>query len=136
MVKLSVGFHQQKVRTESVVESCRRVSLDGQSTAARRTILCKCRHDDVATCMNAAPHALDVQITVLRAREEMEDRAVVPDVKVLGRQICFEDVPFQPRDATGCRFSQTLTRARDRSTGQIKDCDVCIASFNELVHQQ
>jgi len=48
MVKLSIGFHQQKVRTESVVQFCRRVPLDRQSAALCRTILRKSRDDNVA----------------------------------------------------------------------------------------
>lgn len=77
-----------------------------------------------------------VGLTFLDSREEVKDRAVVPDIELLAWKVSFEYVTFQPGDTTSCCVSQTLACAIDCGSRQIKDCDVGVASCNELVHQE
>ena len=86
--------------------------------------------------MNRAPNLLNVRFAFLCTGEEMKDRAIVPDVKVLVRQNSVEDVPFQPCDATSRGVSQAVACPIDRGSRQIEDCDVGVTPCNELVHQE
>jgi hypothetical protein len=63
------------------------VSDYGQSTASRRTILSKCRYDDLAAWAHGVLDSSDVRILLVRGNKKVKNRAVMPDVEGLPREV-------------------------------------------------
>jgi hypothetical protein len=133
---LAFRSNQLKGRTECSVKFCGGVSGYWQSTAPRRAILCKCRYDDVAARAHGVLDSSDVDITLGRGSKKVKDRAVVPDVECLPRQIYFEDVALQPRNRVRSDLSQSGSCTIERSSRQVQNSDVTVTSSDECIDQR
>ena len=105
-----------------------------QAAAASRPVGRKRGRDDVTTYRDAVTHLLNVPLTIRGRREEVEDRAVVPDCVPRGRKRNLENVGHQPRHPFGL-LSKPVASLRECDTGDVENGDIAVALGQQTVHE-
>lgn len=131
LVRHDIG--EVEIRSEQRRDLVRIVSLDGQSTACRRSVRPEGRDNRAAANLECASQTCHVRIALIGRSQEVENGSIVPDVD--GRNLPrSHHVCFKPRDAR--RFgSQSATRARECSRRHIEHRHAGETAFQQAIDE-
>ena len=97
-MKLDEMFHQSKAGTEFAVERFRTVTNNVQAAALGRGFRAECRYDDMAPRFDGMCDLAHVRSAVLRLRQKVEHRPVMPNVVLVPGKGNRRDVTAEPVD--------------------------------------
>ncbi len=133
-VPLLATIDQLEIGPELRVERIRVVAGRRKARASLRSLRSERRDDEVTTRRNGVAHLLDVAPAVLRVGQEMEDRTVMPYLKVRWRQSDQRDIGRDPRDGGWAR-SNPIPRRVQRRGRNIHHGDIGIPGIDEVINQ-
>lgn len=84
------------------------ISHHGQAAALLRTILRERCNNHVPTGSDCASDGANICVALLRGRQKMKDRAVMPDIVGVLWELDGCDVPFDPTNRVCCATEATL----------------------------
>ena len=126
--------NQSEALPELSVERIGIVTLDIEATAFRGTLRSESSDNDVSTRLDRFLDAFDVGGTIGGGRQEMKNRAVVPNVIGIWRKVCPRNIGYEPFDAIS-QGSQPRLGDIDRGLGNVKDREVAITACEQVVNQ-
>jgi hypothetical protein len=127
------GLLKQKLFAQCFGERFRRVPRDWQPAAFLRAVRCERRDHDATVRSNYLPQMSNVTGSILVAREEMEDRAVVPDVHRFEAPVA-RHIGFDP-DRHGSRLPQPDPRPVQRHAGDIQHSKTGQSLGDEVINE-
>jgi len=127
--------HDVEVIPEFVLQTFRRIALDGKTTAATRTILGECRYQHVAAGTNGMAYLRNISLASFRSSEKVKRRAIMPHIEARWRQLYRQHIRLEPFDQVGIT-RESLPRLSERGTREIEDGDVVVAGVEETVDQR
>jgi len=77
----------------------------------------------------------DISSALVRSGKKVKDRAVVPDVECLARQISIENVAFKPHNLLRKDVSQSGPRTSQRCSRQIQNRNVSVTLAKKVIDQ-
>lgn len=134
---LTAALHQLKVASEFAVERLGRIPDDVEATAARRSVFSEGGQEDEATWSDGSSYLVDVPRAIGSVREEVKDRAIMPEIECVRRQLDRQDITLVPRDGVRtARPGKPRRGLRERGSGQIERGDPMIPGGEEAIHQR
>ena len=109
-------FQQGECVAEFVMQFIRTVAHHRQTAALQRTVFGKSGNDDIPSGLDRIEYGTHVGVALFLRRQEVEHRAVMPDVVTLAGQVDFGDVRLDPAHLALLR-AQTLARREQRGRG-------------------
>jgi hypothetical protein len=95
---LSCGINQLEIIAKLVMHGFRAIPNDLEPTASLGRPGPKGSHDNMAARLDTAIYRLHVAMPIVRSREKVKDRSIMPQVVEDGWQIHPGDVGFYPSD--------------------------------------
>ena len=132
-MRIRHGLDQGESFAKFRADAGRVIAAHGQTAAALRTVGREGPDDHRPAVVHHVPHVCDVPHPVFGFRQEVKERAVVPDVH-LGNRPWTRDVSLDPSHAIGL-FAQPCSRPRQGGRGNIEYRHAAQAPGDEVIHE-